>query len=104
MIRRPPRSTLFPYTTLFRSHLRRGTTTLTTVPGLAGALLGAGIAPIATAPGTESLLSGARLKFSFPVTGGRGDPSPLTGSIKHPGGILFVNTSNGGSVHVSRFT
>src|ERR1044072_2227619 len=25
MIRRPPRSTLFPYTTLFRSHLRRPT-------------------------------------------------------------------------------
>src|SRR2546422_9335460 len=24
MIRRPPRSTLFPYTTLFRSHFRRG--------------------------------------------------------------------------------
>src|SRR2546422_6398248 len=24
MIRRPPRSTLFPYTTLFRSHLRPG--------------------------------------------------------------------------------
>src|SRR5256885_7008819 len=24
MIRRPPRSTLFPYTTLFRSHLARG--------------------------------------------------------------------------------
>src|SRR5258706_10501229 len=24
MIRRPPRSTLFPYTTLFRSHLRSG--------------------------------------------------------------------------------
>src|SRR2546430_7482750 len=24
MIRRPPRSTLFPYTTLFRSHLRHG--------------------------------------------------------------------------------
>src|SRR2546429_4869822 len=24
MIRRPPRSTLFPYTTLFRSHLRLG--------------------------------------------------------------------------------
>src|SRR2546425_7234172 len=27
MIRRPPRSTLFPYTTLFRSHLCRGTIT-----------------------------------------------------------------------------
>src|SRR2546425_2754369 len=26
MIRRPPRSTLFPYTTLFRSSFRRGTT------------------------------------------------------------------------------
>src|SRR3989449_8736323 len=25
MIRRPPRSTLFPYTTLFRSHVRAGT-------------------------------------------------------------------------------
>src|SRR5438034_8324760 len=24
MIRRPPRSTLFPYTTLFRSHIERG--------------------------------------------------------------------------------
>src|SRR2546429_2637774 len=24
MIRRPPRSTLFPYTTLFRSHIRHG--------------------------------------------------------------------------------
>src|SRR5437868_12293943 len=26
MIRRPPRSTLFPYTTLFRSHCRRSST------------------------------------------------------------------------------
>src|SRR5256885_12256306 len=30
MIRRPPRSTLFPYTTLFRSELNRG---ITWVPG-----------------------------------------------------------------------
>lgn len=85
-------------------HLRSGRTSLTTVPGLASALLGAGIAPIATAPGTESLLSGARLKFSFPVTGGRVNPARLTGTIKHRGGILFVNTSNGNSVKVSRFT
>src|SRR5690349_22557037 len=28
MIRRPPRSTLFPYTTLFRSHLAHGQTEL----------------------------------------------------------------------------
>src|SRR2546429_6190003 len=30
MIRRPPRSTLFPYTTLFRSCRRRGASTLST--------------------------------------------------------------------------
>src|SRR2546430_16346095 len=29
MIRRPPRSTLFPYTTLFRSHIDAGKTTTT---------------------------------------------------------------------------
>ncbi len=60
--------------------LRGGTTTLTTVPGLAHTLLGHGIAPFATAPGTESLLgstSNPQLKFSFPVTGGRVNPSRL---------------------------
>src|SRR2546430_17556527 len=35
MIRRPPRSTLFPYTTLFRSHLR-GKPALTTEAGYLG--------------------------------------------------------------------
>src|ERR1035438_10901344 len=32
MIRRPPRSTLFPYTTLFRSHVARWDEALTYVP------------------------------------------------------------------------
>src|SRR3712207_7733150 len=32
MIRRPPRSTLFPYTTLFRSTMISGRSTLTTPP------------------------------------------------------------------------
>src|SRR5258707_5989920 len=32
MIRRPPRSTLFPYTTLFRSHFIFGRRTLTRAP------------------------------------------------------------------------
>src|SRR2546430_3619042 len=37
MIRRPPRSTLFPYTTLFRSLARRGVpATLFVVPSFAG--------------------------------------------------------------------
>src|SRR2546429_4877449 len=36
MIRRPPRSTLFPYTTLFRSALVTGTYRLADVIGLSG--------------------------------------------------------------------
>src|SRR3712207_8788513 len=35
MIRRPPRSTLFPYTTLFRSWLVNGATLLTPLQGVA---------------------------------------------------------------------
>src|SRR5258708_9328336 len=35
MIRRPPRSTLFPYTTLFRSLARRGPQPAAVQPGLA---------------------------------------------------------------------
>jgi hypothetical protein len=89
-------------------HLFGGKTSLKTVPGFAGALITAGIVPFATAPGTETLLgstsSDPRFKFSFPVTGGRVNPLRLTGSIKHRGGILFVNTSNGDSVKLSRLT
>src|SRR5256885_6748624 len=46
MIRRPPRSTLFPYTTLFRSLLLGfGDVTAAAVPVLFGAMgLGAGVA------------------------------------------------------------
>src|SRR3989454_6372381 len=46
MIRRPPRSTLFPYTTLFRSALRRGSERewlMTTVRALYGAALVLGV-------------------------------------------------------------
>src|SRR3712207_8879846 len=42
MIRRPPRSTLFPYTTLFRSHLRFQSTNLSLVgppQDVAGAII-----------------------------------------------------------------
>src|SRR3712207_6938282 len=38
MIRRPPRSTLFPYTTLFRSQRRRGPRLLARVHALVGDL------------------------------------------------------------------
>src|SRR5258705_5180760 len=36
MIRRPPRSTLFPYTTLFRSRVRRGKGTIAAARGKEG--------------------------------------------------------------------
>src|SRR5258708_26669959 len=38
MIRRPPRSTLFPYTTLFRSSMQRGVAQLADADGDVGAL------------------------------------------------------------------
>src|SRR2546429_7408602 len=46
MIRRPPRSTLFPYTTLFRSHGGRAA-----LPVLAGLLRAVGSARLAVRPG-----------------------------------------------------
>ena len=87
-------------------HLRGGTTSLTTVPGLAAALLQGSIVTFATTPGTESLLGSTvdpQIKFTFPVTGGRVNPSRLTGSIKHRGGILFINTSNDLAIKLSKF-
>ena len=83
-----------------------GGTSLTTVPGLVGSLTHGGIAVYATTPGTESLIGSAsnpQLKFSFPVTGGSVNPSHLSGTIKHRGGILLINTTNGHSIKLSRF-
>jgi hypothetical protein len=88
-------------------HLRGGATTVTTAPGIAPALLKNGIVPLATAPGTESVLfpkSGPAARFTFPVTGGSVTLSPLRGKVNHAGGILFVNVTNGKTIKVSRFT
>src|SRR5690349_24227531 len=56
MIRRPPRSTLFPYTTLFRSHVRR--TSAVRAPGAARARAAARVAAAARA----GLRRGGRLR------------------------------------------
>jgi hypothetical protein len=88
-------------------HLRGGTTAVTTAPGIASALLKNGIVPLASSPGTESVLfpkSGPAARFTFPVTGGSVTLSPLGGKIKHAGGILFANVTNGKNIEVSRFT
>src|SRR3712207_8066774 len=42
MIRRPPRSTLFPYTTLFRSEIKTNENRVAVVPAGAEALIAAG--------------------------------------------------------------
>ena len=90
-----------------RVHLTSGETSLTTVSGLAETLLvDSHVALFATTPGTETLLgstSDPQIKFSFPVTGGRVNPARLTGTIRHRGGILFVNTSSGDRIKLSRF-
>lgn len=88
-------------------HLRSGATAVTTAPGIAAALLKNGIVPLATSPGTESVVfpkSGPAARFTFPVTGGAVTLSPLGGTIRHAGGILFANVTNGKTIEVSRFT
>jgi hypothetical protein len=86
--------------------LRGGHTSVTTGPGIALALLKEGIVPIATPPGSQSLVfpqSGPAVRFTFPVTGGQVSLSPLGGSIVHRGGILFLNVTNGKQLQVSNF-
>src|SRR2546426_6526682 len=55
MIRRPPRSTLFPYTTLFRSH--------------EAAVLGAPFADLQPAAVFQLRLEGARARYRAPLAG-----------------------------------
>jgi hypothetical protein len=83
-----------------------GTTTVTTSPGIASALVSHGIVPLATAPGREwlTLKPGLAAHLSFPVTGGRVSLHPVGGFVTHVGGILFLNAKTGKQVEVSNFT
>ena len=86
--------------------LTGGETTLTTAPGIAAALLGHGIVPLAILPGTAGAsvsASGVAVRFGFPVTGGVVNLSKLTGAIDHRGGILFIDSANGKKIEVSDF-
>src|SRR5256885_5751286 len=76
MIRRPPRSTLFPYTTLFRSDLVPGVYELdVTAPPLGGATVTARaeLGPVDVAPGAGGLdrkstrLNSSHLVISYAV-------------------------------------
>lgn len=86
--------------------LTGGDTSVTTAPGIAAALLGHGIVPIATLPGTEGAQIGANgiaVRFTFPVTGGWLNPAKLRGTIWHKGGILFLDPATGKQIEVSDF-
>ena len=86
--------------------LTGGDTSVTTAPGIAGALLGHGIVPIATLPGTEGARvgsGGVAVRFTFPVTGGWLNAGKLTGTIWHSGGILFADVPAGKQIEVSNF-
>src|SRR3989442_8279625 len=78
MIRRPPRSTLFPYTTLFRSltkarvHLARMGRPASPPPVIHGHVAGARVAPggphLATAPDRKSTrLNSSHVRISYAV-------------------------------------
>src|SRR4051794_574071 len=78
-------------TTSTRLH---GLTTVTTAPGIAKALLGAGVAPLPVKPGTKfgvARVHPLKVSYGFPVTGGNPDLSGPSGDIFHSGGISFVS-------------
>jgi hypothetical protein len=86
--------------------LTGGQTSVTTAPGIAAALLGHGIVPLATLPGTEGAStgkSGIAVTFAFPVTGGSVNLKQLTGTIGHSGGIVFIAPATGKQLAVSDF-
>jgi len=86
--------------------LTGGATTVTTAPGIATTLLGHGIVPVATLPGTEGAQiggGGVAVRFTFPVTGGWLNLAKLTGTIWHKGGILFADLPVGKQIAVSDF-
>src|SRR3712207_7253485 len=88
MIRRPPRSTLFPYTTLFRSVRRVGT-------GGAADLL-EGFSPrSAPLPGLHARLSVGERRDRVPVgVGARSRPPPRRGLVPRDRKSTRLNSSH----------
>src|SRR5258708_17525410 len=91
MIRRPPRSTLFPYTTLFRSNNAGGITSAGSIAGATtGAfsstvtLIGTGASKIARLNSTHHSTSYALLCFKIDIAG-----------LNSSGPFLGVNAANG---------
>ena len=88
----------------FHVPVRGGSTSITTLPGVAEAVLAAGVAPFTTAPASEALLSNGRLRFTFPVSGGSIQTTlPPNGHVNHRGGIKLFKLTGGTAVKISNF-
>jgi hypothetical protein len=80
----------------------RGTTSVTTAPGIVTALVGKGVLPLPVAPKTGFALGLSRgapvATYRFPIYRGNPDLSGPSGDILHPGGIYFLGA---GGKHLS---
>src|SRR2546425_11277535 len=96
MIRRPPRSTLFPYTTLFRSQSRPGDSLeFTAAAGGAAYLFGPAADALAVLEGSRSFVTDTpdffrRQHMHYPEHGHRftGEPSYFRHSLESSRGLL----------------
>jgi hypothetical protein len=87
-------------------HVSSGTTTISTVPGLAVGLYGMAIVPLATAPASEGAtnVNGQLvLAFSFPALPSVIGLAHLTGTLNQGGGILFSDQAIKRTFTVSDF-
>src|SRR2546430_17223514 len=87
MIRRPPRSTLFPYTTLFRSLGVEAVYNLPVAVGSGWVEAAHGRLPV-PAPATAILLEGGEVA---------GDPGPVEGEATTPTGAALVRVLSSGA-------
>src|SRR2546426_9806485 len=106
MIRRPPRSTLFPYTTLFRSRSAGGLTALLLFLSMLLALHLSGVPTISSGWVQEGLagghvggtLSGPLVAYFSPVGAHIGMIArvPLSGPVPRPGSLVARGQPGGG--------
>src|SRR3989449_6855251 len=79
MIRRPPRSTLFPYTPLFRSHMIANQNGGSLADTAAIAVIQVRVASVTVSPATPSLAVGRTLQLAATPTDSAGNP--LSGRV-----------------------
>src|SRR2546423_15254797 len=103
MIRRPPRSTLFPYTTLFRSHAQRRLGPLQTDLYLRASSGGRRSADVRVAVALPAFVAGLELTARYPAYLGRPDEplAPGADTIPVPEGTVIL-TSGAASVPLAR--